>query len=150
MDGLSAAASGIAVVSLTIQLVDSVREIQRFLRNVSDAPKELGRLIDLLEQLEMILENVGMLIERQRKHSGDIDVDISANVLRAIKTCDSKVAMLKSIIKTATKASTATNKATKIWGSFRLACKKKDIEEFESQLQNTVRLLNLTMTANLT
>jgi len=51
MDGLSTAASGIAVVSLAIQLVDSVREIRRFLRDLSEAPKELKRLVDLLEQL---------------------------------------------------------------------------------------------------
>ena len=80
MDGLSAAASGIAFVSLVIQLVDSVRGIRRFLQKFSDAPKELKRLIDLLEQLELILENIGMLINRQKEQSGHVNVDISPDV----------------------------------------------------------------------
>ena len=150
MDGLSAAASGIAVVSLAIQVVNSIREIQRFLRSVSDAPKELRRLINLLEQLELILENIGILIKEQRKQSGDIDIDMSPDVWRAIKTCEDKVGMLKSTIKTVRRETRATNKTTKALESFRLACKKKDIEEFESQLQSTLSLLNLAMTANLT
>ena len=66
MDPFGAAASGIAVVSLAIQLVDSVRQLQRFLRSVSEAPKELKRLINLLEQLELILDNIGSFIENQR------------------------------------------------------------------------------------
>ena len=150
MDGLSAAASGIAVVSLAIQLVDSVREIRRFLRNFSDAPKELKRLIDLLEQLELILENIGMLIKRQEKQSGHVNVDISPDVWRAIRTCKDKVDIFKSTIETTKRASMATNKTTRTLGSFRLACKMRDIEEFEGQLQSTISLLNLTMTTNLT
>jgi hypothetical protein len=150
MDGLSAATSGIAVVSLAIQLVDSVREIQRFLRHVSEAPKELWRLIDLLEQLELILEPIGMLVERQQRQSEDKDTGISTSVLRAMKTCESKLAMLESIVETAKKASIATNKATRTLGSFKLACKKNDIKEFESQLHDAVCLLNLTMAMNLT
>jgi hypothetical protein len=150
MDGLSAAASGIAVVSLAIQLVDSVREIRRFLRNFSDAPKELRRLIDLLEQLELILENIGMLIKRQQKQSGHVNVDISPDVWRAIRICKDKVDIFKSTIETTKRASMATNKTTRTLGSFRLACKMRDIEEFEGQLQSTISLLNLTMTTNLT
>ena len=94
MDGLSAAASGMAVVSLAIQLVGSVRDIRRFMRQVSDAPKELNRLIDLLEQLEVIIEGVGELIEKQRRSAGDSDIDVSPNVLRAMKTCENRLARI--------------------------------------------------------
>jgi hypothetical protein len=150
MDGLSAAASGIAVVSLAIQLVDAVREIRLFLRKVSNAPKELKRLIDLLEQLELILGNIGVLIKRQQKQSGHIDVDISPDIWRAISTCKNKVDMFKSTLETTKKASMATNRTTRTLGSFRLAYKMRDIEEFEGQLQSAISLLNLVMTTNLT
>ena len=63
MDGLSAAASGIAVASLAIQLVDSVREIRRFFRTLKDAPEELHRLLDLLEHMELMLDKIGKLVE---------------------------------------------------------------------------------------
>ncbi|KAH8768731.1 hypothetical protein F5882DRAFT_509214 [Hyaloscypha sp. PMI_1271] len=150
MDGLSAAASGIAVVSLAIQLVDSVRQIQRFLRNISEAPKELRRLINLLEQLELILESIGELIDRQQRQSANEDVAVSDTVLRAMKTCENTVKGLAGIVDVARKSAEAKNKATKTLGSLRLSCKKKDIEEFERQLHEAVSLLNLTMTMNLT
>jgi hypothetical protein len=118
MDGLSAAASGIAVVSLTVQLVDSVREIRRFLRDVSEAPKELRRLIDLLDQLELILENIGALVERQQKHTSETDIDVSKSILKAMKTCESKLKILEDVVEVAKKTSSATNKAIRSFGSF--------------------------------
>jgi len=47
-------------------------------------------------------------------------------------------------------AASANNKAAKTLGSFRLACKNRDIEGFERQLQHAVTILDLTMTINLT
>ncbi|KAH8743361.1 hypothetical protein F5882DRAFT_446616 [Hyaloscypha sp. PMI_1271] len=149
MDPFSATASGIAVVSLAIQLVDYVRQIQRFLRSVSEAPKELKRLIDLLEQLELILESIGALIDRQQRQSGS-SATVSETVLRAMKACENTLERLESIVNAAKKASDAKNKAARSLGSFRLSCKKKDIEDFERQLHDAVSLLNLTMTTNLT
>ena len=150
MDGLSAAASGLAVVSLAIQLVDSVRETRRFLRLVSEAPKELSRLLDLLEQLELILENIGMLMEKQQRYNGDLNSSVSASVHRALKTCESKIKMVEDVVDATKKASSSKNKAVRSFGSFRLACKKRDIEEVERQLQHAVTVLDLTMTMNLT
>ena len=148
MDGLSAAASGIAVVSLAIQLIDSVRDVRRFLKRVSDAPKELKRLLGLLEQLELILENIGDLIERQNAQYDDHDAPISRSVLKTLKTCEEKLLVLENIVDATRKASSS-NRTTRSLGSFKLACKKHDIEEFERELQETVSVLNLAMTVNL-
>jgi hypothetical protein len=150
MDGLSAGASIIAVVSLAIQLLDTVREVRGFLRNVSDAPKELARLIDLLEQLELIVENIKMLMERQRQHNADVDEGICASVHKALKTCETKVAILDELVKKAKTTSEGRNKVVRSWGSLKLANKKKDIEEFETQLQHALKVLDLTMSINLT
>jgi N-terminal domain on NACHT_NTPase and P-loop NTPases len=149
MDGLSAAASGIAVVSLAIQLVESVREMRRFLRSVSEAPEELKRLLDLLEQLELILEQVGMLIQQQGNARLEAS-SVMASVMRAINTCESKLAMLEGIVEVTKQASAKSSRVTKTMGSFRLACKKKDIREIEKQLYDAVTLLGLSMMANLT
>ena len=148
MDGLSAAASGIAVVSLALQLVDSVRQIQRFLRNVSEAPKELRRLIDLLEQLELILESIGDLTNKQQQ-SGDQDVAVSNSVLRAMKMCENTVKELASMVDGARKDVEAKSRKTKMVACFRWECKRRDVEEFERRIQEAVSLLNLTMTTKL-
>ncbi|KAN0099533.1 hypothetical protein V8E51_013308 [Hyaloscypha variabilis] len=150
MDGLSAAASGIAVISLALQLVDSVRQIQRFLRKVSEAPKELRRLIELLEQLELILESIGELINKQQQQGGNQDVAVSETVLRAMKNCENTVKGLASTVDGARKSIEARSKTTKTLACFRLSCKKRDIEEFERQIHEAVSLLNLTITTNLT
>jgi hypothetical protein len=150
MDGLSAGASIIAVVSLAVQLLDTVREVRSFLRNVSDAPKELTRLIGLFDQLELIVENISLLMKRQRQYNGDMDDMICASVHKALRTCETKLAILDEMVKKAMTASEGKHKAARSFGSFRLACKKKDIEEFETQLRHAVTILDLTMTMNLT
>lgn len=54
MDGVSGA---FAVVSLAIQLANTVQSA-KFLRNFRDAPKEVIRLIEILEQLHITLDHV--------------------------------------------------------------------------------------------
>jgi hypothetical protein len=51
MEALSGVASGVAIASLSTQLVQSIGTIKTFIRNVKDAPKELDRLVDLLGRL---------------------------------------------------------------------------------------------------
>jgi hypothetical protein len=149
MDGLSAAASGIAVVSLVMQLVDSVREIRRFLRSVSDAPKELKRLVDLLEQLELTFQQIVMLVQKQ-ENARLGKTDVFTNVLRAIKTCETKLTMFENLVEATKQASSTTNRAARTIGSLKLAYKKRDIQEFESQLHGAITFLTLTVIANLT
>lgn len=150
MDGLSAAGSGMAVISMAVQLVSSINDIRKFLGRVSDAPKELNRLIDVLEQLELILQHIGTMIEKQRGHSLRGEIDVSPSVLRAIKACENRVQILEEVVETAKRTSFSANKSTRTLGAFKLACKKKEIEEFESQVLNTISILHLAMTTNLT
>jgi hypothetical protein len=138
MDGLSEAASGIAVVSLAIQLVDSVREIRRFFRTLKDAPEELGRLLDLLEHMELMLEHIGKLVDR--------DGDISPSVLKAIQTCDNALKELDALIQKAKGNSSTQSRLKRSLGFFRLACKKEEVEEIENQLDRAVNHLNMAMT----
>ncbi|KAF4624157.1 hypothetical protein G7Y89_g14014 [Cudoniella acicularis] len=149
MDGLSAAASGIAVISLAIQLVDSIREIKRFLRSVSEAPKELTRLLDLLDHLELILENTGQLIQMQQKLGGELNVHLCVSVEKAMKTCETKLLKLDGVVKITKKASGADTRAARSFAAFRQGCKKRDIEEFEEQLHDSLSLLNLAISMSL-
>jgi hypothetical protein len=150
MDGLSAAASGFAVVSLAVQLVGSVRQIRQFLRSISEAPEELRRLMDLLEELELILEQVGILVQSQRRNSTLWETGVLTSVLKAANSCQIKLAMLEGVVEATKQAFAASNRTTRTLGSFKLACKKKDLREIESQLHNAANLLSLSMMANLT
>ena len=138
MDGLSAAASGMAVASLAIQLVDSVRKIRRFFRTLKGAPEELHRLLDLLEHMELMLENIGKLV--------DPDRDISPSVLKAIQTCETALNKLDVLIQKVKRNSAAQTPLKRSLGFFRLACKKQEVEEIEKQLDRAVSNLNMVMT----
>ncbi|PMD18547.1 hypothetical protein NA56DRAFT_240309 [Hyaloscypha hepaticicola] len=138
MDGLSAAASGIAVASLAIQLVDSVREIRRFFRTLKDAPEELTRLLDLLEHMELMLDNIGKLVEPES--------DISPSMLKAIQTCEKALNKLAALIQKVKRDSSAQSPLKKSLGFFKLACKKEEVEEIERQLDRAVSNLNMVMT----
>lgn len=151
MDGLSAAASGIAVVSLAVQLVGSVRDIRQFLHSISDAPEELKRLIDLLKQLELILEQVGMIVQRQGRNAKPGEMGgVLTSVLRAVNICESKLTLLEGVVQTTKQLSTTSDRASRTLGSLKLACKKKDVREIEQQLNDAVNSLSLAMMVNLT
>jgi uncharacterized protein Yka (UPF0111/DUF47 family) len=138
MDGLSAAASGIAVVSLAIQLVGSVREIRRFFRTLKDAPEELDRLLDLLEHMELMLGNIGKLV--------DPDSDISPSVLKAIQTCEKALGKLGTLVQKFKRNLSAQSPLKRPLGFFKIAYKKQEVEEIEKQLDRAVNNLNMAMT----
>lgn len=116
---------------------------------MSEAPEELKRLIDLLEQLEIILEQVGLLVQRQRGNGRLEGPGVIASVSRAIRSCEKKLALLEGVIE-ATKKASWNSRVAKTLGSFKLACHRKDIRGIEQQLSEAVNLLSLTMMANLT
>ena len=66
MDGVSVVASCFAIASLPIQLLDTVCHINDFLRTIRNAPDELTRLVEVLDQFRDILEIVRGLLQHQK------------------------------------------------------------------------------------
>jgi hypothetical protein len=58
MDGLSAAASGIAVVSLAIQLADSAKKLYEFWHAVREAPESIAAIATHLRVLKTVLAEI--------------------------------------------------------------------------------------------
>ena len=54
----------LTVVSLTIQFVITVQQVNKFLRDVRDVFKEVVRLIETLNQLHNTLDHVRQLLEQ--------------------------------------------------------------------------------------
>lgn len=147
MDPLSTAASGIAVISLTIQLAGSVREIHRFLRSINEAPNELKRLVDLLEQLDCILDGIRALQPKQKDQDGI--PNMHAAVIRALQDCQSKLKLLASFVDKAKNRLNTSGKVSKTWASLKLMLKKKDLDEFESRLERAMIGLQTAMMMNI-
>ncbi|KAI9731808.1 MAG: hypothetical protein M1835_003512, partial [Candelina submexicana] len=66
MDGLSAAAGVISVVSLAIQLAESVHKVENFWKSVKDAPSEVNDLQENLGILAEILDRARTLDTESR------------------------------------------------------------------------------------
>jgi len=147
MDPLSTAASGIAVISLTIQLAGSVREIHRFLRSINEAPNELKRLIDLLEQLDLILDGIGALQSKQKDQDGV--PNMHAAVIRALQKCQSRLELLAGVVDKAKNGLNKSSKVSRTWASLKLTLKKRDMDEFESRLEQAMINLQTAIMMNI-
>jgi hypothetical protein len=139
---MDVAASAFAVVSLAIQLVDTIRETRRFVRNVRDAAKEWKRLIDLLEHLELIIEGIGIVFKEKEANRVTI---FSESVFKALGTCETKFATLEGLVKKSQSVNQGKTKTLRAWSALKLASKEEVIREFECQLRDALMILSITM-----
>ena len=127
MDGLSAAASGIAVVSLAIQLIQAIQSIQDFLKDVLGAPEEVRRLEQDLVQLASILQDVQVVTEMQLDQSGAPNP--RASLLASLTACGEKLLLIQTVVDSAKEKLRKSGRVSRHWESFKLVFKKKDIEK---------------------
>lgn len=150
MDPLSAAASAFAVVSLALQLTNTVRDIRNFLNGISDGPKEYERLVELLEQLDLVIDGVRSLLERQKIQNRDLAPAPAPAVLRALQGCQNALEPLSILVQEAKCAFRKPGVLSKTRASLKLTWKKNDVTIFEEQLQRAMTTLQTTLTLNLT
>ena len=62
---MDVAAGVFAVISLTVQLVETSQKLIGFLESVSDAPREVQKLIRQLKQMQHSLDAVRHLVDQQ-------------------------------------------------------------------------------------
>lgn len=58
MEGLSAGASGIAVVSIALQLADSIKRFSEFIGSIQEAPEEIESFLSDLQILSSVLDDI--------------------------------------------------------------------------------------------
>ena len=144
MDGVSSVA---AVVSLAIQLVDSIQEAKTFLRDIQNAPAELVRLVKTVDQLDSILRYVKTLLEQQflaLRQPGT-----PTFILDALQNCAKTMKPLQRVVDEARISTNRRRRTQRAWASTKLAFKKEEIQELERQLGDAKSDLHLAITGNL-
>ena len=144
MDGVSSVA---AVVSLAIQLVDSIQEAKKFLRDVQNAPAELVRLVKTVDQLESVLRYVKTLLEQQflaQRLPGT-----PTFILDALQNCAKTLKPLQRVVDEARTSTNQRRRTQRAWASTKFAFKKEEIQELERQLGDAKSDLHLAITGNL-
>ena len=71
MDGLSGAASGIAVVSFTLQLAESATKLYNFWKSVDEAPEFVHEIVEDLKLLSTTLAEI-TLHEQKHGNNGSV------------------------------------------------------------------------------
>ena len=146
MDGLSGAASAIAIVSLAIQLVDTVQEISKFLKNVQDAPKEVLRLVETLDQLQGTLDNVRQLTDHQflvLRLPGS-----PAFITKAMENCEKQIKALETVVRKARRSLEHQHMLRRTWSSMKIVAKKQDIEDIQCRLRDAKMDLQFAVSSN--
>jgi hypothetical protein len=135
MDGVS---SVLAVVSLAIQLMDTIQEIRHFAQKVAHASTKHQSLIPQLNSLEMLLEGVKDISKRDAYNGATMFSDTIRN---AMINCDEKLKTLQQFIKQNRSATDGKGKISRSLGAVKLAFKDEDIKEINSSLHQAVAFL---------
>ena len=131
MDGVSGA---LAVVSLAIQLGGTVNQIRKFLRNVQNAPVELSRLVNQLDQLHSNLDQARCLVNQQTSVLGNLGSVIS--IANAVENSNDLIKPLEGLMGELQKSALQRKGLQKTWSSMKVVRKKEDITQLETQLRD--------------
>ena len=127
MDGV---ASAFAVVSLAIQLVETGEKISKFLTSVQDAPNEVVKMGQTLDQLNSTLKQVSSLLEQQyltlRLPGSPI------HIMNALQNCEKKIRTLDGVIQIAKTNMDHRNRLYRSWAAMKLVLKKEEIREMQT------------------
>ncbi|CAN9449549.1 unnamed protein product [Alternaria alternata] len=140
MEALSGAASGIAVVSLTIQLIQSVALVREFIHDVKGASKELHRLVAKLELLNALLEDARKVLEQQ---SSLLEMHFPAPSMAIFKCLQDCIVEKLRLPQSQSSSSTARLKS-----EIKLGLKTKEITTLETRIQHDIDLLTNSLSIN--
>ena len=139
MDGLSAAASVIAVASLAFQLAESTKNLFEFWDSVQHAPEEINDIKSELESLRNVLEQIGH--EAQHQPS-------SPSTASALRLCSRKINTIRSLTADIESGFTCSRIRTRKWSALRAAFKREKIEKVQNSLNRLKATLILVLFNN--
>ena len=121
--------SGVAVVSLAIQVAESIEKLKSFYSLIQSAPEDILFAMDEFETLSMVFEEVDRSMQQQLF----LDPRVKVAVLRSLRLCRSSGDGLKRLVD----GLQAEVMKRKIRRSFKAALKTEKIKDFVKQLENT-------------
>jgi uncharacterized protein YoxC len=143
MDG---ADSIIAIISLAIQLIQSVDTVRTFVRDVKGASKELERLVELLDRLSALLQDVRRVIEQQTSLP-QFPLPLNG-IFVCLKSCETSLGMLNDFVEKHRKNATSASAVTRLKDDIKLGLKSKEINAFELRIQRDIDNLHASLGTN--
>lgn len=134
MDGISGAASGIAVVSLAIQLADSIKKLCEFWDSVQDAPNDIRAIVKELRLFSAVLEGIQL---NELRYGPD---PITRSVL---ESCADKVSALVGLVDDLEPGFASMSIRVRKWSAFKATLRSEKIKKFRVSLDETKITLRL-------
>lgn len=134
MDGLSAAASGMAVVSLALQLGESIKQLYDFWGSVKDAPEDIRAITTDLGLLSSVLAEMAS----EEQHSGP-DPTLTA----VQQACRDKVRKIAKLTDEMEPGFASKSPRIRKWSAFKAVLKGEKIQKLQKVLDGLKSTLML-------
>ena len=126
MEGLSAAASGIAVVSVAIQLAESFKKLSDFWKSIKEAPEDIRAISVDLELLSGVL----VQIAHETQH-----VEPDATLIATLNGCCFKVKAFTTLLNKIEPGFASTCLRVRKWTAFKAVLKHGELMKFQEALE---------------
>lgn len=134
MDAISGAGSAIAIVSLAIQLADSIAKLSDFLESIQEAPDKIKSILTDLHVLSLILHDIR---DHQNKYGSN------ASVVTALGSLELRVTAFMALIRQYEPSFESSRRRIRKWTAVKAAFKEKKLKDFQLSLNNTKITLSL-------
>lgn len=127
MEGLSVAASGIAVVSIAFQLAESVKKLCDYWNSIKEAPEDIEAISMDLELLSSILTQIA----HEAQH-----VELDSNLVPALNGCWGKIKTLTTLLNEMEPGFASTSLRVRKWTALKAVLKRGQLMKFQGALES--------------
>ena len=127
MDGLSSAASAMAVVSLACQLADTAKQLCDFWSSIKNAPEEIRTINSDLELLTSVLAETAL--EAQRTSP-------DATLAAVLQSCTEKLKLLTALTNSLEPGFSSSSSRIRKWKAFKFVLKSEKLTRFQEVLES--------------
>ncbi|CZR52451.1 uncharacterized protein PAC_02328 [Phialocephala subalpina] len=127
MDGLSGAASGIAVVSFTLQLAESATKLYNFWKSVDEAPEFVHEIVEDLKLLSTTLAEIAL---HEQKHGNN------GSVTDILESCTGQIQIMLRMTTKIEHGLESRSIGKRKWTAIKAVFKEEKIAKFQQRLLN--------------
>jgi hypothetical protein len=132
MDGLSTGSGVLAVISLAIELGDSIKKLCDFWQAMNGASQQASFIISDLSVLASIAESIRIEAETPRPHTRALTTSINA-----LNQCLDSVAQLEKIVIKYQPGLLCSSRRVQTWNACKVTWTGDKIKTFRDQLKDT-------------
>ena len=135
MTGLSSAASVIAVVSVAVQLADSIKKLYEFWNSVQGAPEDVHSIKADLGLLSTVLSDIAL--DAQQHQLPD------AALIGVLEQCTIRVGVLTTSVREINLGFDSKHCSVRKWSAVKMVFKDKKLEKYRVTLERLKTTLSL-------